>query len=110
MASRPRPRSPARRFGMHHHGSPGADGEPWRADARRLPGHGSRAGEGEHRRPPARRRAGAGARAAARGPCRARRTLEGSVMAADVTMRVWRGDAGGGEFHDYDVAFEEGEV
>jgi succinate dehydrogenase / fumarate reductase, iron-sulfur subunit len=31
-------------------------------------------------------------------------------MAANVTMRVWRGDAGGGEFRDYEVAAEEGEV
>jgi succinate dehydrogenase / fumarate reductase, iron-sulfur subunit len=31
-------------------------------------------------------------------------------MATTVTMRVWRGDAGGGEFHDYQVAAEEGEV
>jgi succinate dehydrogenase / fumarate reductase iron-sulfur subunit len=27
-----------------------------------------------------------------------------------VTMRVWRGDAHGGDFHDYDVVVEEGEV
>ena len=27
-----------------------------------------------------------------------------------VTMRVWRGDARGGEFRDYDVSVEEGEV
>jgi succinate dehydrogenase / fumarate reductase iron-sulfur subunit len=27
-----------------------------------------------------------------------------------VTMRVWRGDAHGGEFRDYDVVVEEGEV
>jgi succinate dehydrogenase / fumarate reductase iron-sulfur subunit len=31
-------------------------------------------------------------------------------MAADVTMRVWRGDADGGAFRDYEVAAEEGEV
>jgi succinate dehydrogenase / fumarate reductase iron-sulfur subunit len=31
-------------------------------------------------------------------------------MAADVIMRVWRGDASGGEFRDYEVAAEEGEV
>ncbi len=31
-------------------------------------------------------------------------------MAIDVTMRVWRGDASGGEFTDYPVAAEEGEV
>jgi succinate dehydrogenase / fumarate reductase iron-sulfur subunit len=31
-------------------------------------------------------------------------------MAADVVMRVWRGDAGGGEFRDYEVVAEEGEV
>jgi succinate dehydrogenase / fumarate reductase iron-sulfur subunit len=28
----------------------------------------------------------------------------------DVTMRVWRGDADGGEFRDYDVVAQEGEV
>jgi succinate dehydrogenase / fumarate reductase iron-sulfur subunit len=31
-------------------------------------------------------------------------------MAANVTMRVWRGDAEGGDFRDYDVAIDEGEV
>ena len=31
-------------------------------------------------------------------------------MAANVVMRVWRGDAGGGEFRDYEVVAEEGEV
>jgi succinate dehydrogenase / fumarate reductase iron-sulfur subunit len=31
-------------------------------------------------------------------------------MAADVTVRVWRGDASGGEFRDYEVVAEEGEV
>jgi succinate dehydrogenase / fumarate reductase iron-sulfur subunit len=31
-------------------------------------------------------------------------------MAAEVIMRVWRGDAGGGEFRDYEVMAEEGEV
>jgi len=31
-------------------------------------------------------------------------------MAGTVTMRIWRGDASGGEFHDYEVAAEEGEV
>ena len=31
-------------------------------------------------------------------------------MAADVTMRIWRGDATGGEFRDYDSVVEEGEV
>jgi succinate dehydrogenase / fumarate reductase iron-sulfur subunit len=29
---------------------------------------------------------------------------------AEVTMRLWRGDSGGGEFKDYVVAAEEGEV
>jgi succinate dehydrogenase iron-sulfur subunit len=31
-------------------------------------------------------------------------------MPADVVMRVWRGDASGGEFRDYEVVAEEGEV
>jgi succinate dehydrogenase / fumarate reductase, iron-sulfur subunit len=31
-------------------------------------------------------------------------------MPADVIMRVWRGDASGGEFRDYEVVAEEGEV
>jgi succinate dehydrogenase / fumarate reductase, iron-sulfur subunit len=31
-------------------------------------------------------------------------------MASQVTMRVWRGDAEGGEFRDYEVSAEEGEV
>jgi succinate dehydrogenase / fumarate reductase iron-sulfur subunit len=31
-------------------------------------------------------------------------------MASKVTMRVWRGDADRGEFHDYSVVAEEGEV
>jgi succinate dehydrogenase / fumarate reductase iron-sulfur subunit len=31
-------------------------------------------------------------------------------MAATVTMRAWRGDADGGEFRDYEVMAEEGEV
>ena len=31
-------------------------------------------------------------------------------MTHDVTMRLWRGDAHGGEFRDYDVVVEEGEV
>jgi succinate dehydrogenase / fumarate reductase iron-sulfur subunit len=31
-------------------------------------------------------------------------------MTTEVTMRVWRGDADGGEFRDYEVASEEGEV
>jgi len=29
---------------------------------------------------------------------------------AEVTMRVWRGDASGGNFEDYTVAQNEGEV
>ena len=31
-------------------------------------------------------------------------------MPRSVTMRVWRGDASGGDFHDYQVDAEEGEV
>jgi succinate dehydrogenase / fumarate reductase iron-sulfur subunit len=31
-------------------------------------------------------------------------------MPADVIMRVWRGDASGGKFRDYEVVAEEGEV
>jgi succinate dehydrogenase / fumarate reductase iron-sulfur subunit len=31
-------------------------------------------------------------------------------MATMVTMRIWRGDSAGGEFRDYKVAAEEGEV
>jgi succinate dehydrogenase / fumarate reductase, iron-sulfur subunit len=31
-------------------------------------------------------------------------------MASNVTMRVWRGDAEGGEYRDYEVATDEGEV
>ena len=31
-------------------------------------------------------------------------------MSRSVTMRVWRGDEGGGEFRDYEVPAEEGEV
>jgi len=31
-------------------------------------------------------------------------------MAQMATMRIWRGDRGGGEFRDYEVAAEEGEV
>ena len=31
-------------------------------------------------------------------------------MADDVTMRVWRGDPGGGEFADYTLPAQEGEV
>jgi succinate dehydrogenase / fumarate reductase, iron-sulfur subunit len=33
-----------------------------------------------------------------------------ATAAATVTMRLWRGDAGHGEFRDYEVAVEEGEV
>src|ERR1035437_8292135 len=29
---------------------------------------------------------------------------------ADVTMRVWRGDASGGDFENYSVSLNEGEV
>jgi succinate dehydrogenase / fumarate reductase, iron-sulfur subunit len=28
----------------------------------------------------------------------------------DVTMRIWRGDADGGEFEDYEISQNEGEV
>ncbi len=35
---------------------------------------------------------------------------EGALMGSKVTMRVWRGDADGGEFHDYTVVAEDGEV
>jgi succinate dehydrogenase / fumarate reductase iron-sulfur subunit len=35
--------------------------------------------------------------------------MEAQLMATTVTMRVWRGDAGG-DFESYDVAAEEGEV
>jgi succinate dehydrogenase / fumarate reductase iron-sulfur subunit len=31
-------------------------------------------------------------------------------MTTTVTMRIWRGDAAGGEFRDYEVTSEEGEV
>jgi succinate dehydrogenase / fumarate reductase iron-sulfur subunit len=31
-------------------------------------------------------------------------------MTATVTMHIWRGDAGGGDFQDFEVAAEEGEV
>jgi succinate dehydrogenase / fumarate reductase, iron-sulfur subunit len=31
-------------------------------------------------------------------------------MPANVTMRIWRGDSGGGAFRDYEVLTEEGEV
>ena len=31
-------------------------------------------------------------------------------MTTSVTLRVWRGDATGGEFRDFEVAAEEGEV
>jgi succinate dehydrogenase / fumarate reductase iron-sulfur subunit len=33
-----------------------------------------------------------------------------AATAAAVTMRLWRGDAGNGEFRDYEVAVDEGEV
>jgi len=29
---------------------------------------------------------------------------------ADITMRVWRGDPGGGGFEDYELQSQEGEV
>jgi succinate dehydrogenase iron-sulfur subunit len=32
------------------------------------------------------------------------------MMGTDVVMRIWRGDAAGGEFRDYGVVAEEGEV
>src|SRR4030081_1024 len=32
------------------------------------------------------------------------------LMASQVTMRVWRGDASGGDFHTFEVASEEGMV
>src|SRR6266850_3259982 len=31
-------------------------------------------------------------------------------MASNVTMQIWRGDAGGGAFQDFEVPAEEGEV
>ena len=31
-------------------------------------------------------------------------------MGYDLSMRVWRGDAGGGDLRDYTVPVEEGEV
>src|SRR5207253_7014703 len=39
-----------------------------------------------------------------------RRAGEEGVMAEQVTLRVWRGDADAGDFQDYRVEAEEGEV
>ena len=43
-------------------------------------------------------------------PADLRRCWRRADGSATVTMRIWRGDAGGGEFRDYEVAAEEGEV
>ncbi len=99
-------------------------GVPRRAHPRRLPGPERRVGHQEPRRHArrGRHRGGPGREAAAGDAGRAHEVLRpgsgrghrqgrGEVaMGYDLKMRVWRGDASGGELGDYTVAVEEGEV
>ena len=90
-----------------------AAGVPRRPHPRRLPGDRRRSGaprtsssrldDGRHRRGPRREAAAGDAR-------RAQDVLRGDLMAYDLKLRVWRGDAEGGELTDYTVEVSEGEV
>ena len=119
---------------LHDHGRPQPQGEPWRPDPRRLPEGRPRDGQGQlrraHRRPvgrpDGRRRHAVGAvdhQSARTGPGDAgrpaRTTRGGALMAeeiirsnqsGEVTMRIWRGDEDGGEFTEYVMPAQEGEV
>ena len=110
LAPRARPPVAAHGVGVHHACGAGAAREPGRANPGRLPRYRPRTRQGERRRARARRRAGSRARGTAGDAGPSHETVGGRVTAGNVTLRIWRGDAEGGEYREYDVAAEEGEV
>ena len=89
-----------------------AQGEPGRAHARRLSVRRRPLRQDQRRHPAQERTAHRGPGALARDARRAQAAPPGEeVMAAtEVTMRVWRGDAKGGDFVEYRVPSQEGMV
>src|SRR5205814_4006214 len=77
---------------------------------RRLPEHRPGVRQGQRGRAIGRRRHGGDDRAAAHNARRTEPTAGGLLMASNVTMQIWRGDADGGAFQDFEVPAEEGEV
>ena len=106
----------ADRLRVHREGGAGARGVPRRAHPRRLPRPRRRAGARSTWCSPWRRRLRPRPRRprapAAAGDARRARAAElfEDLMGYDLKMRVWRGDASGGELGDYTVEVEEGEV